>query len=179
MKKSIIAVLAIALMVVTGSIGSAKAEVDDSEENNRVVMTIFCKDGKNVVVENETTSPQEGLVRANEVPFQEYDLSNRAYHYQFSGVDNYTFTRYYFKPDTDGHLIISVDDWNSGGAEVKIELYVKGTFFSSDALVSTWTGDPATILGIGYSSLATNKYYYFKFLPYMADSISGKGDITH
>lgn len=179
MKKSIIAVLAIALIVVNGGIGSAKAEVDDSVGNNYVVMTIFCKDGKNAVTENETASPQERLIRANAAPIREYDLSDGAYHYQFSGVDNYTFTRYYFKPDTDGHLIISTDNWSSGGAEVKIELYVKGTFFSSDALVSTWTGDPATILGIGYSTLATNKYYYFKFLPYMAESISGEGDIKY
>ncbi|MCH5272804.1 MAG: hypothetical protein J1E35_03950 [Lachnospiraceae bacterium] len=184
LKKSIIAALVIAFIAVNGSAESAKAEVGGAFESNRIVMTVYDKDGKNVVSENqfhgnEGTSIQEGQVRANEAPTRGYDLSNRAYHYQFSGVDNYTFTRYYFKPDTDGHLIISVDDWNSGGAEVKIELYVKGTFLFSDTLVSTWTGDPATILGIGYTSLNPDKNYYFKFLPYMAESISGEGDIKY
>lgn len=184
LKKSIIGVLVAAIFVVSGSGEMAKAEVNDSVKSSGIVRTVYFKDGKSEVTEsefyeNETISLQEGQTRANEAPTRECVLSEGAYHYQFSGVDNFTYTRYYFKPHADGHLIISVDNWNSGGAEVKIQLYVKRSFPFLDEVVDTWTGDPATILGIGYTSLYPDKKYYFKFLPYMAESISGEGYISY
>lgn len=184
LKRGFIAVLVIATILVNGSVECARAEKDESFENSSVVRTIFERNGERVVteefiLESRVLFEQGGQTRANEAPSQEYDLSDRVYHYQFSGVDNFTYTRYYFKPHADGHLILSVDNWNSGGAAVKIELYEKGWFFLPDTLISTWTGDPATILGLGYSSLDPDKAYYFKFLPYMAESISGEGDIKY
>lgn len=106
------------------------------------------------------------------------DIPTRVYAAANSKEDiiNYTFTLYYFKPSATGWLTLSMNNWDSGVEDVRIEVYLKKSI-GSDELVHVWTGNPELYSGIGFPNLDSEKNYYFKFMAYHADSISGTGSI--
>ena len=92
-------------------------------------------------------------------------------------MTDYTITNYAFKPDKNGCLSISTDGLNANGNEITISLYQSGTVFKIP--VSSWTGDPQSIQGLGFGNLSTDHTYYFQFNVSDGVCVDGKGIIHH
>lgn len=147
------------------------------EDNSDVTLTVYWKTGE---VEVINVVPEDVIipsVRGNAPPNFLYNLTKSPYTYSINGMTQFLYTDFFFNPDSNGGLAISTDGLNSGGKSIKIQLmYYNGLF---DSVVTTWTGNPQSIQGLGYSNLSTSGRYHFLFKAYDADSVSGEGMIHH
>ncbi len=157
------------------------AKAEDNAQNSEYIV-IYSINDERYPSSNELAPSvtKADITRGNNEPGVYYDLFESDYFYSFSNMYNFTYTSCYFKPTSTGNLTLSLNSWTSGGEDVRIELYLDH-FLLTDTLVSscTWVGNPTTILGIGYSNLDPDSNYYFKFLAYDADVVSGSGYVYH
>lgn len=136
-------------------------------------------------LQDETTNTENSDIyyeqlRGSSPPTTEFDLTVTDYSYMFANVTSHTYTSAFFRPDSNGCISISVNGINSGGKDMKLSLYrYVAPYGIFDVCVSTWIGNPQSIQGLGFNNLSSSSYYYFKFEPYSADSISGSGIIHH
>lgn len=119
--------------------------------------------------EEITAEKQDGVVinaksgynRGNNPPTEPYNLLGNPYYYYIIGMHDHVFTDCYFKSDSNGCISISVNGLNSGGDFIRIKL-CRRTFFDYTS-VSSWTGNPQSIQGLGFSGLSTTEDYFFLF----------------
>ncbi|MBP5248881.1 MAG: hypothetical protein J6Z46_02635 [Lachnospiraceae bacterium] len=165
-------VVSLMLSVLCFTPTKAYAVTDDKDE----IVVYYSEEDMPTMQNNAGSKVIDESFRGASAPIYFYDLSLSSYHYSFSEVINFTFTQYYFKPSSTGWLTLSMNNWDSGGDDVRIEVFRK-TIFGLDELVHVWTGNPELYSGIGFPSLDPDKNYYFKFMAYHADSVSGTGYI--
>lgn len=166
--------LVISILALSGNYAAAAA---DSSKVPEVSAQIFTEQSQLPVHDSErVTLNQSVSTRGKEYPTAEYDLNEASYIFYFE-TSSYTYLNHLFTPDSNGEFILAVNDWNSGGEEVKIEVFRRGLL--APYRVHTWTGEPTTIAGIGYSNLVPGEKYFFKISTYQADSVSGYGEIYY
>ncbi len=129
------------------------------------------------VVKSEVSSKVHELVetKGGTVPTSFWNLSNGAYQFAMVNIRNYVYTDYYFNVDAEDCIAMSMGTLDSDGADMRISLCEVG----SNNVVQQWTGNPESILGLGFCNLNQYKNYYVKFEAYQADSVSGSGYIMH
>lgn len=113
--------------------------------------------------------------KGDNIPTSFWNLTNNPYQYAIVNMKNYVYTDFYFNVDSEDCIAMSMGTLDSGGADIKILLYEVG----SNNVVQQWTGDPQSIVGLGFCGLNQYKNYYVKFLANQADSVSGSGYIMH
>ena len=99
-----------------------------------------------------------------------YNLMWVGYSYQFSDVQEYVLTDESFMADESGYLFVST---SSIDGPVRISMLE----YESGKVVGSWEGDPQTVSGIGFPGKKLSGFYYFKFEPCGAASLSGSGGI--
>lgn len=118
--------------------------------------------------------------RGETAPKYFWDLSEKPYKYSLDNVTDYTITNCFFAPDENGCISISTIGLDAGGNEITISLKKTGGFFY-DSVVSSWTGNPQSIQGLGFNNLDPEKRYYFYFSVERGKGIcvNGEGLIHH
>lgn len=112
--------------------------------------------------------------RGNYIPTSYWNLDNSAYHYSITNMQSYVYTDYYFAPNSQGKIYMSLDSFNSGGNNITIRCYE----VSSNSEVAHWTNNPQIYSGLAWTGLSQNKMYYFKF-EISSGTLSGSGTIYH
>lgn len=115
--------------------------------------------------------------RGELVPTKIWDWSKGNYRYYLDNVTDYVMTSYVFSPDENGCLSISTDGISTAGENITISLKRSGTFV--EHTVQSWTGNPQSIQGLGFSGLDPEKYYYFYFYVNRGVTANGGGIIHH
>jgi hypothetical protein len=131
-------------------------------DSSTVAITVL--GSEEITAENQdgvVINGQSGYSRGNNPPTQPYNLSGNPYYYYIIGMHDHVFTDCYFKPDSNGCISISVNGLNSGGDSIRIKL-CRRTFFDYTS-VGSWTGNPQSIQGLGFSGLSTTEDYFFLF----------------
>ena len=112
--------------------------------------------------------------KGNSIPTQFWNLSVNTYQFSINNMHQYVYTNYYFAPDSNCCIAMSMGTLNSGGNNVTINMYET----TNNICVASWTGNPQSIVGLGWTNLNPNKFYYFKFM-ISSGTLSGGGTVLH
>ncbi len=112
---------------------------------------------------------EETVAKGDFAPTEYYNLASGAYEYNFSNVTKFVHTNRYFSTNGNGYISVSTTGINN---PVRISMIEHGT----NEVISSWEGDPRTVLGVGFPG-NPSKFYYFRFMPYGVTSVSGFGEI--
>lgn len=114
--------------------------------------------------------------RSGDIPSAFWNLDTSGdYQYALVEVQNFVYTDFCFGCDTEGYIAMSFGSLDTNGKNMRISIINS----ANDSVVSSWTGDPESIAGLGWGGLSEFRTYYFKFEAYEADSVSGTGWIMH
>ncbi len=114
--------------------------------------------------------------RSGDIPSAFWNLDTSGdYQYALVVVQNFVYTDFCFGCDTEGYIAMSFGSLDTNGKNMRISIINS----ANDSVVSSWTGDPESIAGLGWGGLSEFRTYYFKFEAYEADSVSGTGWIMH
>lgn len=113
--------------------------------------------------------------KGNYIPTSFWNLDTYGpYQYSIVNMQHYVYTGFYFNVDYKNCIAMSMGTLNSGHQNVTFGLYETGT----NTCVTSWTCDPQSIAGLGFTNLNAYKTYYIKF-SISSGSLTGSGYVMH
>ncbi len=127
------------------------------------------------ITEAQKTEPEIlDELKGNSIPTTYWNLYNGPYQFFFVSLSGSTYLNRLFTTDTKNCIAMSMGSLNSGGHNITVTLYsgLNRTY------VMSWTGDPQSISGLGFTNLDPNQLYYFKF-EVSSGTLTGSGYVLY